>query len=172
MVEKNETMEDKMEQIITDEIQKKDEETVFQGLLSYNLEKLDDKNPRDVGIYYKDNGTIVAGLIGQTHGNWLTVKYLWVTESLRGQHIGTNLLEQAERIAKERGCHYSFLDSFSFQAPQFYKKQGYREVFTLEEYPVSGKRHYFTKTLFHEYQELTGRPGVMDAFGSKEKRKQ
>lgn len=29
-----------MEQIITDEIQKKDEETIFQGLLSYNLERL------------------------------------------------------------------------------------------------------------------------------------
>ncbi|MGM9928055.1 MAG: GNAT family N-acetyltransferase [Bacillus sp. (in: firmicutes)] len=136
-----------MEQIITDEIQKKDEETIFQGLLSYNLERLDDRNPKDVGIYYKDDGIIVAGLIGQTHGNWLTVKYLWVKENLRGQHIGTNLLEQAEKTAKERGCRYSFLDTFSFQAPQFYKKQGYREVLTLEKYPVSGKRHYFTKTL-------------------------
>lgn len=138
-----------MEQIITDEIQKRDEEVLFQGLLSYNLERLDDRNPKDLGIYYKDDEIIVAGLIGQTHGNWLTVKYLWVKENLRRQHIGTNLLEQAEKIAKERGCCYSFLDTFSFQAPQFYKKQGYREVFTLEKYPVSGKRHYFTKTLYN-----------------------
>lgn len=89
----------------------------------------------------------MAGLIGETHGNWLTVKYLWVSEDLRGQHIGTDILEQAENIARERGCHDCFLDTFSFQAPQFYKKLGYTEVFTLEDYPITGKRHYFTKKL-------------------------
>ncbi|MGM9578495.1 MAG: GNAT family N-acetyltransferase [Evtepia sp.] len=136
-----------MEQIITDQIEKSDEEAIFQGLLAYNLPRLEDKNPKDLGIYYKEGGTIAAGLIGQTHGNWLTVKYLWVSEKLRGQHIGTRLLEQAEQTAKERGCRYSFLDTFDFQAPSFYKKQGYREVFMLEHYPVSGKRYYLTKTL-------------------------
>ena len=71
---------------------------------------------------FEENEKIVAGLIGQTHGNWLTIKYLWVAENLRGQHIGTELLEQAEKIAKERGCCYCFLDTFSFQAPQFFTK--------------------------------------------------
>ena len=41
----------------------------------------------------------------------------------------------------------AFVDTFSFQAPAFYKKYGYREVFTLEEYPYTGKRHYYTKEL-------------------------
>lgn len=136
-----------MEQIITDIIQENELETIFQGLLAYNLPRLEDQSPKDLGIYYKDNGAVVAGLIGQTHGNWLTVKYLWVSEALRGRHLGTKLLMQAENTARERGCHYSFLDTFGFQAPLFYKKQGYREVFTLENYPVSGKRHYLTKAL-------------------------
>ena len=57
------------------------------------------------------------------------------------------LLKQAEETAKERGCKYSFLDTFSFQAPEFYKKYGYKEVFALENYPVTGKRYYYTKTL-------------------------
>lgn len=136
-----------MELIITDEIQNKDKEEIFQGLLEYNLAKLEDKQPRDLGVYYKKDGRIMAGLIGETHGNWLTVKYLWVSEDLRGQHIGTDILEQAENIARERGCHDCFLDTFSFQTPQFYKKLGYTEVFTLEDYPITGKRHYFTKKL-------------------------
>ncbi len=75
---------------------------------------------------FEENEKIIAGLIGQTHGNWLTIKYLWVAENLRGQHIGTELLEQAEKIAKERG---------------------YKEVFTLEEYPISQMRYYLTKIL-------------------------
>jgi ribosomal protein S18 acetylase RimI-like enzyme len=66
---------------------------------------------------------------------------------MRGQNIGSELLKQAEETAKERGCKYAFLDTFSFQAPAFYEKHGYRNVFVLEEYPVTGKRYYFTKTL-------------------------
>ena len=131
---------------ITDEIKEADQAAIFQGLLEYNLARLEDKNPQDLGIYLEDeSGKKVAGLIGNTHGNWLTVKFLWVSEELRGQNIGSNILRQAEETAKERGCHSVFLDTFSFQAPEFYKKHGYQEVFALEDYPVTGKRYYFVK---------------------------
>jgi len=133
---------------ITDIIKEQDRETIFQGLLEYNLARIEDKNPKDLGIYFRDEtGKKLAGLIGDTHGNWLTVKYLWVSEELRRKSIGSQILKQAEETAKERGCKYVFLDTFSFQAPVFYKKYGYKEVFALEEYPVTGKRYYFTKTL-------------------------
>ena len=55
--------------------------------------------------------------------------------------------EGMQRTARQRGGKYVFLDTFSFQAPEFYKKHGYKEVFTLENYPVTGKRHYYTKEL-------------------------
>ena len=133
---------------ITDIIKEQDRETIFQGLLEYNLERIEDKNPKDLGVYFQnETGEKLAGLIGDTHGNWLTVKYLWVSEELRGKRIGSQILKQAEYTAKQRGCKYAFLDTFSFQAPMFYKKHGYQEVFALEEYPVTGKRYYFTKTL-------------------------
>ena len=133
---------------ITDTIHETDEKYIFDGLLEYNLERIEDKNPRDLGIYLADEtGRKIAGLIGSTHGNWLFVKYLWVSKELRGKQIGSKILKQAEETAKERGCKYSFLDTFSFQAPLFYKKHGYMEVFTLENYPVTGKRYYFTKNL-------------------------
>ncbi len=133
---------------ITDKINEKDEKIIFEGLLKYNLERIEDKNPKDLGIYLQDKtGKKVAGLIGDTHGNWLSVKFLWVSEELRGQHVGSEILKQAEKTAKERGCKYVFLDTFSFQAPLFYKKHGYKEVFALEDYPVTGKRYYFTKDL-------------------------
>ena len=133
---------------ITDKIKEQDEKIIYQGLLEYNLSRIEDKNPKDLGIYLQDEtGKKLAGLIGNTHGNWLQVKFLWVNEELRGQNIGSKILNQAEDTAKERGCKYAFLDTFSFQAPMFYIKHGYKEVFTLEEYPVTGKRYYFTKTL-------------------------
>ena len=73
--------------------------------------------------------------------------YLFVSEQLRGKRIGSKMLEAAEAEARKRGCKYAFVDTFSFQAPTFYKKHGYREIFTLEEYPYTGKRHYYTKNL-------------------------
>lgn len=133
---------------ITDKIKERDRAEIFEGLLKYNLARIEDKSPKELGIYLEnENGRKIAGLIGETHGKWLMVKFLWVDETLRGQHIGSQVLKQAETTAKERGCKYAFLDTFSFQAPLFYKKHGYNEVFTLEEYPLTGKRFYFTKTL-------------------------
>lgn len=133
---------------ITDKITEEDENIIFKELLEYNLARIEDKNPRDLGIYLQDEeGQKIAGLIGNTHGNWLSIKFLWVSEEMRGQNLGSDILSQAEKTAKERGCKYSFLDTFSFQAPEFYRKHGYKEVFVLENYPVTGKRHYFTKTL-------------------------
>ena len=55
--------------------------------------------------------------------------------------------EATELDAKRRGCKYAFVDTFSFQAPSFYKNHGYGEVFTLEAYPYTGKRHYYTKEI-------------------------
>lgn len=133
---------------ITDEIKEQDKETIFQGLVECNLARIEDKNQKDIGVYLQDEtGKKLAGLIGNTRGNWLFVQFLWVSEKLRGQNIGSQILKQAEETAKERGCKYVFLDTFDFQAPIFYKKHGYKEVFVLEEYPVTGKRYYFTKTL-------------------------
>ncbi|BBF41929.1 PhnO protein [Lachnospiraceae bacterium KM106-2] len=133
---------------MTDDIKEKEEKQIFEGLLQYNLERIEDKTPKDLGIYLEDEeANIIAGLIGHTHGNWLLVKYLWVSEDLRGQQIGSSILEKAEKAAKERGCKYVFLDTFNFQAPKFYEKHGYEKVFTLSEYPIKGERYYYVKDL-------------------------
>lgn len=133
---------------VVDEITKEDEQTIFHGLLEYNLARLEDKNPKDLGVYFRnDKNVIIAGLTAVTHGKWLSIKFLWVDESLRGQHMGEQLLKSAEQEAIKRGCQYAFVDTFDFQAPEFYTKYGYQEQFALENYPVTGKRFYYTKVL-------------------------
>lgn len=99
-------------------------------------------------MFFEDaSGKKLAGLTGETFGNWLCIQFLFVSETLRGAGVGSRLLEAAENEAVRRGCKYAFVNTFSFQAPEFYIKHGYREVFTLEEYPYTGKRHYYTKEL-------------------------
>ena len=68
-------------------------------------------------------------------------------EDLRGQGIGSQLLQQAESEAKKRNCRFAFVNTYQFQAPAFYQKHGYKEVFTLKDYPYTGQRHYYQKDL-------------------------
>ena len=133
---------------IGDGVSESDERKIYGGLLEYNLERIEDKHPREISVVLRGpDGSVSAGLTGQTHGSWLSVKYLWVSEGLRDRGVGGALLDAAEAEARSRGCRYAFCDTFSFQAPEFYKKRGYREAFTLKNYPVSGSRVYFTKEL-------------------------
>ncbi|MGG7177374.1 GNAT family N-acetyltransferase [Clostridium paraputrificum] len=133
---------------ITEKPSSEDKEIIFQKLLKYNFSKIEDKEPKELGIFLEDKeGSKVAGLIGETHGNWLEIEYLWVDEENRGQNIGRELMKKAETIGRERGCRFVFLNTFSFQAPEFYVKLGYEEKFVQNEYPRTGKRHYYTKSL-------------------------
>ncbi|MEA4814186.1 MAG: GNAT family N-acetyltransferase [Oscillospiraceae bacterium] len=70
-----------------------------------------------------------------------------MSDMFRGQRIGSSILKQVEKTAKERGCKYVFLDTFDLQVPESCKEYGYKEVFTLDEYPCAGKRYFFTKNL-------------------------
>ena len=133
---------------VTADGDERDINDIFEMLKEYNLSNREESENVPLGIYYEDeNVGKLAGLTGETFGNWLCVHYLFVSEKLRGKGVGSELLNAAESEAKNRGCKYAFVDTFSFQAPEFYKKHGYKEVFTLENYPYTGKRHYYTKEL-------------------------
>jgi GNAT superfamily N-acetyltransferase len=101
---------------------------------------------RPLAVFVRGEGQIVAGLSGDTYCGWLFVKYLWVSEELRGRGIGRELMAQAEIGARERGCHSAWLDTFSFQARGFYEKLGYEEFGRLD-YPPGHYRHFMRKRL-------------------------
>lgn len=115
---------------------------------TYNRSKREAAESEPLNLYIEDeNGQLMAGLVAETFGNWLEIEYLFVKENLRGQGIGSQLLQQAESEAKKRNCRYVFVNTYQFQAPAFYKKHGYKEVFTLKDYPYTGQRHYYQKDL-------------------------
>ena len=115
---------------------------------SYNRSKRETAESEPLNLYAEDDsGELMAGLVAETFGNGLEIEYLFVKEDLRGQGIGSQLLQQAESEAKKRNCRYVFVNTYQFQAPAFYQKHGYKEVFTLKDYPYDGQRHYYQKEL-------------------------
>lgn len=115
---------------------------------AYNQSKREPSKSEPLNIYVEDEqGNLIAGMVAETFGHWLEIEYLYVQENLRGQGLGSNILNRAEKEARERKCKYSFVNTYQFQAPDFYKKHGYEEVFALKEYPYTGERYYYTKAL-------------------------
>lgn len=133
---------------ITDEITREESAEILRGILDYNLPFIGEDDGTDLGVFLEDeNGKKIAGLTGFTYGNWLSINLLWVADGHRKSGIGSQLLEKAEAEARNRGCKFVFLDTFSFQAPEFYKKHGYEIIFALDQCPKDGKRYYLTKVL-------------------------
>jgi GNAT superfamily N-acetyltransferase len=92
-------------------------------------------------------GELYAGLHGHTWGGCCEITLLWVAEANRGRGLGTDLLRTAEREARRRGCRQILLTTHSFQAPDFYAKEGYQRVATVEDYPIGHAHILMVKRL-------------------------
>jgi GNAT superfamily N-acetyltransferase len=116
-----------------------DDETqrlIDQGIDSHNAERAGPPNAEDLWVIARDDGGCVrGGLKGRTSYSWLFIDSLWVSQSDRGQGLGSVLLEKAEAVARERGCAGAYLYTFSFQAPDFYARHGYDELGRIEGRP-------------------------------------
>jgi GNAT superfamily N-acetyltransferase len=106
---------------------------------------------RDVPLHVwalEPGGSIAGGLIGHTWATWLHVAYLWVDDRHRGAGLGSQLLSRAEQLAvSSRGCRASRLETWDFQAPDFYRKQGYEVVCVIPDYPPGITEYTLTKRL-------------------------
>ena len=135
-------------QVKLENIESQKSQVIGNLIRSYNRSKREVAESEPLNLYIEDeHGEIMAGLVAETFGNWLEIEYLFVKEDIRGQGIGSQLLHQAESEAKKRNCRFAFVNTYQFQAPVFYQKQGYKEVFTLKDYPYTGQRHYYQKEL-------------------------
>ncbi len=93
-------------------------------------------------------GDLAGGLVGYSWADWLHVTYLWIDDRHRGAGLGSRLLDEAERIAREeRGCGASRLETWDFQAPGFYQKRGYEVVSVIPDYPPGITEYTLTKNL-------------------------
>ncbi|TLG90681.1 GNAT family N-acetyltransferase [Pseudomonas edaphica] len=124
-------------------------EAILKPLRAFNRSHTGQMPSETVGILLRDPASqeVVGGLYGEISFGWLFIELLSIPDQMRTQGTGTRLMRAAEDLARERGCEGIWLDTFSFQAPAFYRKQGFTEFGHIADFPPGHKRHFFHKRL-------------------------
>ena len=113
------------------------EEAIYIG------EKINEIVPREVDAEVEEfvlkveneNGEIIGGCIAEAyeyHWSRVLLEELWVDERYRHQGIGSMIIREVERIAREKDCRVVTLGTASYMARPFYEKHGYTVFTTLK----------------------------------------
>lgn len=120
---------------------------IDEGLDVFNAQKAGPDNAEDLWVIARDSSrNVQGGLKGRTFYSWLFIDWLWLTPAARGQGVGLQLLNRAEAAAQDRGCIGAYVDTFSFQAPDFYRNNGYKEFGRIEGLPPGHACIWLKKT--------------------------
>jgi GNAT superfamily N-acetyltransferase len=124
---------------------------ILEGLITHNSTGTGGlyPPPRNIALSVRDetSGKALGGLTARISYSRMFIELLFIPDELRGAGIGRQLMEEAEQVAREAGCLGIWLDTFSFQAPGFYAKLGYKEFGAIADYPPGHTRHFLHKIL-------------------------
>lgn len=130
----------------------KEADLIIDNLVDYNLSKVPLK--QEIPFLWinraieNEEGEIIAGILSKMYcWNCLYIDTLWVKEEYRQDGLGTRLLKEVERISKENNCYLIHLDTFDFQAKEFYVKNGYEIFGQLDECPQGHTRFFMKKSI-------------------------
>ena len=136
---------------IIHEMSAEDWQVISTNLRNYNIEQsegLSTKPGTSIHLTLKSKtGEAIGGIRGRTYYQSLTIDHIWIDERFRKMGYGKDLLLKVEDLAKEDGCVSANTSSYSFQAPHFYEKLGYKTVGVFEGYPEGIKKFFLEKKL-------------------------
>ena len=92
-------------------------------------------------------GKIAGVITGRAYYNEVHIGDLIVDEQYRGTGLGSRLVRAVENAYKGKGYDVITLTTFSFQAPEFYKKLGYTVEFIRESKDPKLNKYFLKKQL-------------------------
>jgi GNAT superfamily N-acetyltransferase len=136
-IELTETADERLEALIND------------GLNAFNddVTGYSDRRPLSVVVRDPESGEILGGAKGRTSLGVLFVELFWLPQRLRGSGLGSRILRMMEEEGRRRGCRAGILFTISFQAPDFYRRHGWRVFGEVPCEPPGTARVFMTKEL-------------------------
>ncbi len=90
---------------------------------------------------------LLGGLVLLSYWRESYIEVFWLAARARRAGLGTRLIQEAERRARRRGSRIVHVNTYSFQAPRFYEKQGYRRFGGISGSPRGETRYFYVKRL-------------------------
>ncbi len=134
---------------VTDALDAAEARSITEGLNVFNDEATGFNDRRSLAVVARDpeTGKILGGLTGRTSLGLMFIDIFYLPSHLRGAGLGTRLLRMAEEEGRRRGCRAGVLLTISFQAPEFYRRNGWRVFGEIPCNPPGTSRIYLTKDL-------------------------
>ena len=131
---------------------KSESDYIGEKLLEYNLgmKPLEQKVAFiEINRCIKNSDKEVIGGILAIAALWniLHIDTMWVKQEFRGNRIASKLLQDVEEYAKKLGCHLSYLETYDFQAKEFYINNGYKIFGVLGDCPKGHTCYFLSKRL-------------------------
>jgi GNAT superfamily N-acetyltransferase len=122
---------------------------IAENLAAYNESRAGFRDFRPLAILVSDpdTGELIGGLYGRTSLGVMFIDRFFLPEHLRGNRLGSRLLAMAEAEGRRRGCALAGLFTLQFQAPGFYRKQGWEIAAKLDVPPPGATRYLMIKKL-------------------------
>lgn len=124
-----------------------DNDIVREGLIKCYEAQFGERD-KELSIFLKnDSGNIFGGIQAFMDTESIYIDALWVEENLRKQGYGSKLLAAAEREAIANKCMYSLVDTWDFQAEEFYLRNGYERISEIKSYWRGHSKLFLRKKL-------------------------
>jgi hypothetical protein len=115
---------------------------------SFGPARLEKLEPKDYYLTREDEGHLIALLHAQQVLENIHIKALVVDKEHQKKGLGASLLVELEKKAEKVGVSSITLSTKSYQAKDFYVKQGYEIYASLEDVPQKGvTKYHFIKRL-------------------------
>ena len=115
---------------------------------SFGSARLEELEPKDYYLTREEEGNLIALLHAQQVLENIHIKALVVDKEHQKKGLGASLLAELEEKAEKAGVSSITLSTKSYQAKDFYIKQGYEIYANLEDMPQKGVTKYqFIKRL-------------------------
>ena len=136
---------------ISKELNSNDKQYIEDELYRFNLKHF----PADLSGRYEeinlslkdDSGRVCGAILSAVCWNWLEINTFILDEDIRDSGYGTKLLSELETIALDKKCDFIKVDTLSFQALDFYKKNGFQVFGRIDNVGREFEHYYLKKDL-------------------------
>lgn len=128
-----------------------DQVALLERLIASNSARVGPGGFQKLTIVLRDpeTGGVSSGASGYILYGWLFIDILFVAEFDRKHGLGSRLLKQLETAARKHKCVGAWLNTYAFQAPDFYEKNGYERFAELVRGAnTTSQELYFYRKLF------------------------